>query len=406
MNFLTKEIMVNINSFGTFSAIIVLVFFITCFAIYSHFFHKVKLVRYSILLQFVMCLYLVVFLVLVNSTDPEGIFQTTRLLYAVLMLHAVTAIYTISHIINRKIYMLKIFSVVSSSIITTLIYISDDIMVTREILATTYYSTVKGPLFPLTNIYILLLGIFFVIDFIVLYIKKRELFKNLWPIYLGIIFFTFYSNLLGVALLINPYVKPTLYINSLVFLLLFLIYIFKQIKKNLKEREDMYRSYLYDELTQVHTRNYLIEKIKEVVNKRHNLQHYVAMIDIDGFKKINDSYGHLVGDKVLHTFGQLLNEIELPNTFPGRLGGDEFIILFNHATKADIIKVLNDLLKSYTFALTQMNVNVIKTNTGLSIGLMKIEPDMSLKEILSNVDETMYKAKKNGKNSIEILTID
>lgn len=403
MNRIYDEILFNINSFGIFPTIIVLVFFIITFVIFTILFHRVVIIQYSILIQVMMAFYLCVFLVVVNSTNAYQIFQLTRVLYTTFMILSVTCIFTVSHIATEDLYILKIFSIVSSVIIIALIYINDTWMITREIQVTSYYATVKGPLFPLAIIYILLIGTIMIINYFLLYKKRPDDMKKLWPIFAGIIFFTFYTNFQGILLYIQPHLKPQLYIPVIVFQLLFLFYIFSEVKLTIMDREKMYRAYLYDDLTNVHTRNFILEEINEALELKRISHQYIAMIDIDGFKKINDTYGHLLGDKVLKAFGKLLNEIDVEDTIAGRLGGDEFIIYFRNTNEEEVLKCVKELLKSYTLALININVDASRVQSGLSIGIIKIHSSMTLKDVLTQADKTMYGAKKSGKNTIRVL---
>jgi len=380
-----------------------LLFFIITFLLYSIFFHRIVLVQYSILIQILIFIYLGIFLVIINSNDPDLIFTLTRLLYVTFMILSIVSIFTVSHIASADLLILKIFSIMSSVIIIGLIYINDRLMITRDIQVTTYYSAAKGPLFPLALIYILLIGIIMIINYFILYKKRPKDMKKLWPIFAGIIIFTFSTNFQGVLLYLSPNTKPQLYLPVLIFQFLFLFYIFTEVKETIIDREKLYRAYLFDDLTGVHTRNFILEEINENITQKPISNNYVAMIDIDGFKKINDTYGHLLGDKVLTSFGSILNGIELKGTLSGRLGGDEFIIYFKDHNEQVVINCVETVLKSYTFALSDLNVDVNRVQSGLSIGLIRLNSSMNLKDILTQADKTMYEAKKSGKNTIRVL---
>ena len=127
---------------------------------------------------------------------------------------------------------------------------------------------------------------------------------------------------------------------------------------------------------------------------------YVAFMDIDGFKHVNDDYGHLLGDKVLKMLGEVLNKLKPKLTTVGRLGGDEFIILFDEIASSVVLTELEQVIHNYIYGLYELGVDVKGTGSGLSIGVVRIESGMTMKGILSVADEAMYEAKRSGKNKV------
>lgn len=116
---------------------------------------------------------------------------------------------------------------------------------------------------------------------------------------------------------------------------------------------------------------------------------YLALIDIDNLKNLNNNYGHLKGDKYLEKLGQILN-----NTNKGRfyrIGGDEFagIVRLN---KKDVKSMFDDIFKE----LKNLNYNPPLT---ISVGINKIDIKKTYIENYKQADTLLYKAKKNGKNS-------
>lgn len=125
---------------------------------------------------------------------------------------------------------------------------------------------------------------------------------------------------------------------------------------------------------------------------------YLLMIDLDGFKSVNDDFGHEAGDKVLNNFAQLLTMIVRKSDFTARLGGDEFIVILkdiDRVEQAQTIaqKIIDDAARPY-FLEKSMEIKI-----GASIGITRVStPDFDTTDTLHLADEAMYAAKRAGKN--------
>jgi diguanylate cyclase (GGDEF)-like protein len=138
------------------------------------------------------------------------------------------------------------------------------------------------------------------------------------------------------------------------------------------------------------------EYIKGILAKEINSDDMfsIMMIDIDDFKKINDNYGHLFGDKVIIEVANILESIVGNHGYASRYGGDEFLIVLPKFSKHDAVNILN-LVRSNV---CKLNNNYINTATiSLSIGLCQNQVK-TVDECIDNVDKLLYKAKKQGKN--------
>lgn len=156
-----------------------------------------------------------------------------------------------------------------------------------------------------------------------------------------------------------------------------------------------------DRLTNVYNRNYL-QEIQDTIN----LQEYVlAAIDIDFFKKINDSYGHDAGDIILQEVAQtMLQSIRSHEDFLIRYGGEEFVLLIKKQTPSGeySLATINRIFENI------QNKEFItpkgeKLNVTVSIGI-NLHPNESrnFKEAFKQADIALYKAKETGRNKIEI----
>jgi len=150
-----------------------------------------------------------------------------------------------------------------------------------------------------------------------------------------------------------------------------------------------------DELTQVYNRKYLDEILKELI-KRKKL--CLIELDIDNFKKINDTYGHPFGDEVLKKIGSILKSKLRKDDLIIRMGGEEFlIILDNNAT--DKVMIIAEKLRK-AIEETDFEKTKVTSSFGVCCGEVNIEDDFE--KLYSLVDEALYIAKQNGKNRIEI----
>ncbi len=172
--------------------------------------------------------------------------------------------------------------------------------------------------------------------------------------------------------------------------------IFKKNKVQTKLEEMAYTDYL----TKLPNREAFYEKLSDVmkVTSDEYFNFAVFFIDLDGFKGINDSLGHDVGDKLLMRTAELISHIVRKNDFVARLGGDEFVILLDKIkTKDTAEKIVEKLISLFQKPL-YLDEHLV--NVTLSIGiLIKPESSSDISSILSMADKAMYEVKKNGKNS-------
>jgi diguanylate cyclase (GGDEF)-like protein len=152
-----------------------------------------------------------------------------------------------------------------------------------------------------------------------------------------------------------------------------------------------------DELTGLMNRRELNLRAPELINQAKRYTHSIAllMIDIDHFKKINDAYGHLEGDRVLKALGQKLQKFGRQTDLIARFGGEEFIMLLPDTNKSDA--------KIFAQRLHQL-MSGIKVNHApvtVSIGITMSNGSHSLDDLTNQADGALYEAKKNGRNKTE-----
>ncbi len=152
-----------------------------------------------------------------------------------------------------------------------------------------------------------------------------------------------------------------------------------------------------DPILNILTRAEFINRLNKIINKKPQKDFALVMIDVDNFKHINDSHGHIFGDSALiqttNVIKELLNE---------RYGGDEFILYTN---SFDSIKELVTKIEKLRMSVEKntIEVNGSKSSVTMSFGISVYPYDgKTLDSLLNFADNMLYKAKENGKNKVEI----
>ena len=161
----------------------------------------------------------------------------------------------------------------------------------------------------------------------------------------------------------------------------------------------------HDSLTGLPNRLQFEKEISSIVNmaQRRKTQFAVLFIDLDGFKHINDTLGHALGDELLIGVGNRIQKRKRSEDILARMGGDEFAIVLNGvSSREDALKIANDYLK---FFLEPYAIAGYELNIGASIGVSLYPEDgNAIATLLSNADSAMYQAKNAGKNSVSGFT--
>lgn len=176
------------------------------------------------------------------------------------------------------------------------------------------------------------------------------------------------------------------------------------IKKLQKTQERLSHLANHDHLTGLPNRVCFNKTLKLAMDKVLKKQSPIALlyIDIDHFKKINDSLGHDVGDELLIEFSSRLKKTIRKHDFLMRVGGDEFIILLENLTsKNDALVIVMDLLNktNYEFIL---NKNMLKITLSIGVSFYHGEA-MTPLEFIKQSDNALYLAKKSGRNTFKTL---
>ena len=170
--------------------------------------------------------------------------------------------------------------------------------------------------------------------------------------------------------------------------------------------EKLKQTSIRDPLTNIYNRGYVFERLYQNIElyKRERSNFSLAILDLDHFKKINDTYGHQVGDFVLKEFAEMLAcKIRAYDTM-GRYGGEEFVILFHNSDKVTALKTLERILESinnYSFKYGDEKLN-ITFSCGIADAMELADDELSVGSIIELADKRLYEAKEMGRNNIVI----
>jgi len=174
---------------------------------------------------------------------------------------------------------------------------------------------------------------------------------------------------------------------------------------NLKLRDELRQQTIHDPLTGLFNRRYLDETLPRelLMAQRRNTPLCVVMVDIDGFKQFNDSFGHGPGDTILREFGRILGKHLRKSDISCRYGGDEFLLLLPDSSIADTqerMEQIRILLKEYKQNhFGGQTLNMITLSAG--IAAMPVHGTTET-ELLQAADEAMYAAKQAGRDRIAV----
>jgi diguanylate cyclase (GGDEF)-like protein len=170
------------------------------------------------------------------------------------------------------------------------------------------------------------------------------------------------------------------------------------------ENAQLYQESLSDSLTGLYHHKYFELRLKEEMarSKRYKYPLTLALIDIDFFKNVNDTYGHLVGDTVLKVLAKILKEGTRFIDVVARYGGEEFAVILPYVSYKDALEIGERLRKT----IEDTSFEGIRITISVGIGYTDGEStDFDYKELINFADKALYNAKNNGRNRVEILAL-
>lgn len=160
-----------------------------------------------------------------------------------------------------------------------------------------------------------------------------------------------------------------------------------------------------DPLTSLYNRRYFEEEVKKQIIKfkSENLPYSVLMLDADFFKKVNDTYGHKTGDKVLIALAEKAEKALRDKDIVARYGGEEFVVFLPEINTAQAYKVADRLRQSIASIVVYSDDNQ-EVRFTVSVGVSSSDVSDNVDTLVKTADEALYKAKQNGRNRVEVFT--
>lgn len=200
-----------------------------------------------------------------------------------------------------------------------------------------------------------------------------------------------------------PYLIAISIASILLLLTSYFVYRFKRLSIALeKSNHELAYIAIIDPLTGIMNRRGFMENAERLlsISKRHNNTACLMLLDIDHFKKINDQYGHTVGDFCLIEFCEIVQSCCRLHDLVARVGGEEFIILLDDCSTSQAKEKANYILKRIREHSFQPNGIDGDIHITVSIGICMVES--SLHQAWQYADEALYHVKRNGRNGIQI----
>jgi diguanylate cyclase (GGDEF)-like protein/PAS domain S-box-containing protein len=216
----------------------------------------------------------------------------------------------------------------------------------------------------------------------------------------GILFETLHKRKDGTTFYVEVSSKGTIFNGEYV-----LLDIIRDITDRKINEEKLHRLAYYDPVTDLPNKKHFSEYILKALNEAKEKDEMIAVlfIDLDRYKKVNDTMGHLIGDKLLKEAADRFRTLTNDSVFAARVGGDEFIFIQGHIKSAEeaaelAYKILTIIKNPFYFEQQEI---YITTSIGISLYPMHGEDDVTL---MKNADMSMYRVKSSGRNNYEFYT--
>jgi len=175
-------------------------------------------------------------------------------------------------------------------------------------------------------------------------------------------------------------------------------------KRIVELEEKLRRQATLDSLTGIMNRGAIMERFAIEMDRayRDGESLCIAMVDLDHFKKVNDTYGHTVGDAVLCETAVRMTSVLRPYDSAGRYGGEEFIIVFPKCDAAQASSIAERIRRSISLAPVRTNFDAISVTA--SIGLAQAQRYRNADSIIRDADDALFRAKQGGRNRVELAS--
>ncbi|MBN1444386.1 MAG: diguanylate cyclase [Planctomycetes bacterium] len=172
---------------------------------------------------------------------------------------------------------------------------------------------------------------------------------------------------------------------------------------NLRLKRELKRQSIMDSLTGAYNRNFFMGRLDAEVSRASRYCRCVSMVflDVDYFKLVNDKYGHLQGDYVLHELGKLFRSVLRETDILCRYGGDEFVVLLPEADEATASRTAVKILATVrSHAFNNLEAPEERLPITVSAGTSTLRPGQSAQSFLQEADAALYRAKTGGRDRV------
>ena len=179
----------------------------------------------------------------------------------------------------------------------------------------------------------------------------------------------------------------------------------KRAEKQLRESERRYKELsITDDLTKLFNSRHFYNRLHLEVERTNRYHHPLSllMVDIDDFKKFNDTYGHLAGDKALAKTGEAIQKILRDSDSGYRYGGEEFAVILPETAGPGAVQVAERIRKELAGMPISLTDGANRHIT-VSIGISELRVEEKLADFISRADENLYTAKASGKNRVVFI---
>jgi diguanylate cyclase (GGDEF)-like protein len=181
---------------------------------------------------------------------------------------------------------------------------------------------------------------------------------------------------------------------------------FSKVIRNALEHSKMKDLAMRDDLTRLFNRRIFDETLDHRLRNTDACPISLLLMDLDNFKKVNDTFGHQAGDRVLNTFAKILKESCRGNDLVARIGGEEFAIILSQTGADDAFAIAQRIRKKFAETVFPFDDRQIQLTTSAGLATTRKGSTTFAPNLVKRADFALYQAKKTGKNKVCIFTAD
>ena len=172
-----------------------------------------------------------------------------------------------------------------------------------------------------------------------------------------------------------------------------------------KAKDGLKKLSITDGLSGLYNYRYLIHSIESELRRAARYNHMLALLlmDIDYFKNLNDTYGHLCGDYVIKTVGRLLKSNVRATDFVARYGGDELAVMLIEANAKSALEIAEKVKKEIGSHIFQWQTKQLSVSVSIGLAMAPAPGIQGVSHLVEAADRALYQAKRAGRNSVVVF---